>query len=556
MRDRVDKHMHKRGRLAGENRVPADEADLREKTAPVEPADGDQPKAKKTKTKKTLKSKLILIVLLVGLLQIGFMTSGYVLVYGNLTERAGQRVDEAFDATLQYVTDVGEYAAGLSQILPSRISFSTLTYSNYQTNTAVVNAELINLKNVLYLLGADSRFYEVTVVIPDETIAVSSRNLIATGANAAATSACQLCRSYTVDTNGLLVRLPGDSGDTFHYLIRMERVTGLYSNVYLVLTLTSDYFVTLTNVDTIETESTVIVFQDRTPLYSTNGVSIDYDAVCDWAAEHAGRSGTMVLNDVHYFAQCKSDVGSSITAVYLIPRAQHYSEIYRFLTISVVSLLLNIGLWIFFVRSLIFKTVYGPVMDLVNSFEKIEDNNFDTIQKEFDEREWDEVTRVFNSMVRRIREYISESYQKDLLVKNMELKFLQSQINPHFLYNTLDSIAYKANSGEIVDVNRITGYLSRMYRLIFNKGNDFLSVAKVLECCEMYLRICEFKYSNFGFKVECAEDVADIEILNLIVQTVSENAVVHHRPTLPRRHPRFPAGGQTGHRGHRQRQGH
>jgi len=319
------------------------------------------------------------------------------------------------------------------------------------------------------------------------------------------------------------------TGRTGVYYVYKIPDSGTPRMVFLFLKVADDFFDAAMSNDPSGVDGEfVTLLTGNTVLFSTDTENGANGALLKAFSQNDEHGQKIInANGVRYFTYADYDKSGSVKAIYAAPASSYYNEMYRFLSVTGICLVLDILVWIFFARSLIIKTVYDPVMDLVSRLEKIQNNDYDVIQKEFEEREWDEVTRVFNMMVRKIKTNINDSYQKDLLMKSMELKFLQSQINPHFLYNTLDSIAYKANAGEIVDVNRITGYLSKMYRLVFNKGNDFLGVGDVLLCCEMYLKICEFKYSNFEFRIECEENIKNIEMLNLIVQTIVENAVVH-----------------------------
>lgn len=474
--------------------------------------------------KKTLKKRLITVVTLICVLQLLFLVSGYLFVLNNLSERAEQRAASAFERTLSDIDAMAQYADNIEEITTKAVRFSLLSRSRYEQDLANTTASLNILCNMLQAGTADNRVKDVIIYFPDDRIYVSGLKSYRLYDETLLTIGDDLYALYS-GRGGKFVEYAaeGEPADTY-YIKKFSDSSSTMKGVYLYVRLEQNYFSSMSAFDD---SGAVVLYQGGKMLFSTRPELGDYDAIYAEVMNKNSQSGTIKLNGENYYAKLHYGDGNQVCGVYIVERGIYYEEIYKFLMISVSSVLINIAVWIYFSRNLVFKTVYGPVMDLVNNLEKVKNNDYSTVSKRFDEQEWDEVTSVFNMMVTKINNNVKETYQKDLLMKNMELKFLQSQINPHFLYNTLDSIAYKANNGEIVDVNRITGYLSKMYRLVFNKGNDFLEVSNIMLCCEMFLKICEFKYTNFKFELSCADDVKEVEALNLIVQTVLENAVVH-----------------------------
>jgi len=483
----------------------------------------------KTKTKATLKSKLIFVVVLICLVQLLFIMAGYIFVYGSINERSKRHIENAFSTTVDFVNAIEAYSGNLATILNNTVNFEAITQDNYRLEPLKSNTEMEKVNNMLKMVVADSRLSEAALYFPEEYISISSYLGVSVDDDIMTSKAYALYQLYVVSIENTFFNytdvITGKTG--VYYMYKMS-VTGA-REVYLYVRVADDFFGAAMSNKTSGVEGEfVTLVQGGTVLFSTDTENSAKAAILnELSLENEIGERIVTANRARYFTYIDYDNSNSIKAIYAAPANAYYSEMYRFLAVAGICLILDILVWIFFGRSLIIKTVYDPVMDLVSRLEKIQNNDYDVIQKEFEEREWDEVTRVFNMMVRKIKSNINDAYQKDLLMKSMELKFLQSQINPHFLYNTLDSIAYKASAGEIVDVNKITGYLSKMYRLVFNKGNDFLNVGDVLLCCEVYLKICEFKYQNFDFRILSEDGIKDVEMLNLIVQTIVENAVVH-----------------------------
>ncbi|MCQ6563252.1 cache domain-containing sensor histidine kinase [Paenibacillus mendelii] len=132
-----------------------------------------------------------------------------------------------------------------------------------------------------------------------------------------------------------------------------------------------------------------------------------------------------------------------------------------------------------------------------------------------------ELTDRFGNMLFRIRELIQEVRQK-------ELHRLQAQMNPHFLYNTLSSINWKALQTKSYEISRIVTSLSKYYRTALNKGDHFISVKNELENVKSYLDIMLIT-DNYGFDVmyDIDNDVNRFDTINMILQPLVENAIKH-----------------------------
>jgi two-component system sensor histidine kinase YesM len=129
---------------------------------------------------------------------------------------------------------------------------------------------------------------------------------------------------------------------------------------------------------------------------------------------------------------------------------------------------------------------------------------------------------------RRIHDIIHELYSAKIYNQEAELKMLTSQINPHFLYNTLDSIRWKALRNRDVEVGRQIEALADMFRHILGKGNDIVTVEQEIRQLETYLFIMNFRYRD---RIKCAiiadDAVKNIKIPKLILQPIVENSILH-----------------------------
>ncbi len=112
--------------------------------------------------------------------------------------------------------------------------------------------------------------------------------------------------------------------------------------------------------------------------------------------------------------------------------------------------------------------------------------------------------------------------------RNLELRLLQAQINPHFLYNTLDNIVWLSEDERKEDVASIVTSLSRFFRTTLSGGRDFISLRQELSHVEAYLEIQQFRYRDIlSYRIDVPEDLKNLLIIKLALQPVVENALYH-----------------------------
>lgn len=139
-----------------------------------------------------------------------------------------------------------------------------------------------------------------------------------------------------------------------------------------------------------------------------------------------------------------------------------------------------------------------------------------------------DLTRGFNHMLSKIRQLIQEVYESRIRQKQYEMTALRAQINPHFLYNSLSLINWKALEIDAGEISKATLALSRYYRTSLNKGKNVMTIREELDNVRAYLEIQEM-FHDYGFDVvtDVSEEILELETLNLILQPLAENAIVH-----------------------------
>lgn len=143
------------------------------------------------------------------------------------------------------------------------------------------------------------------------------------------------------------------------------------------------------------------------------------------------------------------------------------------------------------------------------------------------EDELDIIAENFNDMCKNLDSYIQKSYIAEIEQKNAQMSALQSQINPHFLYNTLEAIRMKAISNGDKEVGKMLYGLAVVFRSQI-KDSNIINLAKEIYYCKKYLEIFEFRYQdNFRYELDCPDEYALIPVIKFIIQPIIENYFAH-----------------------------
>jgi two-component system sensor histidine kinase YesM len=174
------------------------------------------------------------------------------------------------------------------------------------------------------------------------------------------------------------------------------------------------------------------------------------------------------------------------------------------------------------------KSIYTPIKKLHDVTKTITKNDLQALVTSENVDEITELGMSFNIMIGKIRDLLDSKIKEQENLKKAELRALQAQINPHFLYNTLDTIIWMAQSNKTDQVIDIVSALSSFFRISLSKGKDWITIGEEIERTRSYLTIQKMRYRDImDFKIELDEAVTNYTILKLILQPLVENALYH-----------------------------
>ena len=197
----------------------------------------------------------------------------------------------------------------------------------------------------------------------------------------------------------------------------------------------------------------------------------------------------------------------------------------------IVVILIMTALCILFsvvVATVLSKVMVSDIEKLTKNMKAVEKGDMEIQVVSESADEVGNLIRGFGNMINRINQLINEVYKGKISQKESEMRALQAQINPHFLYNSLSLINWKALETEQMEISRLTLLLSTFYRTALNRGKNVLSIRDELRNMNSYLEI-QLIMHDHAFRVECnvEEDIMECQTLNLILQPLVENAIDH-----------------------------
>ncbi|MEW8956367.1 MAG: sensor histidine kinase [Clostridium sp.] len=214
--------------------------------------------------------------------------------------------------------------------------------------------------------------------------------------------------------------------------------------------------------------------------------------------------------------------------VQAVPLMSMYNKIIililSFIGLLIIGVLLGVYCSYYLSRS-----ISNPINQLSNLMTEVEKGNRNVVFPFIEEN--DEIAHLgnsFNQMVKEINKLIEEVYLKQYLLKEAEFKALKAQVNPHFLYNTLESINWMAKLKDYDNVSNMITCLGNFLRYSVTKKGDVVTISEEINQINNYLTIQKIRYGNkFKVNIDIEQNIYEKKILRLLLQPLVENSIVH-----------------------------
>ena len=217
-----------------------------------------------------------------------------------------------------------------------------------------------------------------------------------------------------------------------------------------------------------------------------------------------------------------SEIESASRVNTQIHRASMYLSIIQII-VSLLALIIAV-----YASTALYRIIRKPISNMEMHSSKIANGDLSARVERPNVLELDHLAANLNVMAVRIQELLNENIKEQKNLQKAEMRTLQAQITPHFLYNTFDTIIWLAEAEETEEVIEVTKAFSQFFRISLSKGHDWITVDQELEHVKSYLTIQKIRYANIlSYNIDADEGIGTTPMLKLILQPLVENAIYH-----------------------------
>jgi two-component system sensor histidine kinase YesM len=311
--------------------------------------------------------------------------------------------------------------------------------------------------------------------------------------------------------------------DTVHF-VRLMELPDL-ENTPNVLVLSVDKTMLLERIRGVQPSprSSIYLYSDQGELVAGAGP----DRALSYEQWNVMRDGGVHPEDSELLVWKTQSDRTGWSLVMVQPKEELYKETSQLSLFTMLIIAISIVLAVI-ISFGVYKWISAPLKELLYGMKQMRMGILSTRLPGGRKDELGALMEAFNLMIAEQQRLIRDVYEHQLQLSKSELKILHSQINPHFLYNTLDSIYWTAKNYDAEEISEMVLNLSKFFRLSLSKGREIFTVAETLEHLQYYLKVQQFRYMNqFTVRFDVAEDAGQVCVLKLLLQPIVENAILH-----------------------------
>ncbi len=324
----------------------------------------------------------------------------------------------------------------------------------------------------------------------------------------------------TIDTRNVIsvFKIIGDSN---------SRVNGI-----LMINLKSNYFLDILNNSRISTNG-YIALMSSDSILSSKDISDSYSIGkngYDYLIENMGIQGSFdIINnsgEKMLVIYDSLEINKWVVAA-IVPYRDIYQNVNKLrIIIPIITILL---IFISTVISTIFtNSISKPIRFLAKQVTRVENGEFDLCFNVNDSSEIGLLAQGLDNLVKTVRKLLDQVKDEQEKKRQAELEVLQSQINPHFLYNTMGSIRHLIDMNENLKASQMTSALTKFFMIGLNKGSEIITLNEEIEHVRNYILIQKMRYSKkFDYYFDISDEILDCKIIKLTFQPIVENSIYH-----------------------------
>lgn len=243
--------------------------------------------------------------------------------------------------------------------------------------------------------------------------------------------------------------------------------------------------------------------------------------------DSTSNSETIRLDGIDFYVYHTQSDFSYLQYTYLVPctdvnNVSEITSLYSILIFGLMLTILSLAIWG------VYRYIVKPVSQLFSAMRWVQDGDFTVRLPEKRQDEIGSINRNFNLMTANLEKLINENYKMKISAKEIELKFILSQINEHFLYNTLDAIHWSARKHQNTEISKVVTKLALFYRNVLSSGQDVIPLEDIAKIVKSYLYIQKFRMQErLTYSMVLPEDCRKIRALKYLFQPLVENAILH-----------------------------
>ncbi|MBP1965030.1 sensor histidine kinase [Paenibacillus aceris] len=252
------------------------------------------------------------------------------------------------------------------------------------------------------------------------------------------------------------------------------------------------------------------------------------DAVQQIRESQIYNTGTVTISGSRYYTAVASSDYLKMSIYRFIPEQlfkKPLDKFYMWAWLFIFAAIVIIGVYAFYT----YKFIHKPLLTLVKSFRRMENGDLDVNIKHESKDEFGYLYGRFNQMVVNLRSLIDQVYKQKIMTQRAELKQLQSQINPHFLYNSFFILKTMARIGDVERIGHFTTQLGEYFQFVTRNASDEVLLKQEIHHARMYTEIQELRFSR-RIRVQfdsLPQEIEQVSVPRLIVQPIIENAFEH-----------------------------
>lgn len=260
---------------------------------------------------------------------------------------------------------------------------------------------------------------------------------------------------------------------------------------------------------------------------TTNYEDIPAELVHNLDPEKANTWNLLTKNSDRYYVQQRSLNSNGWYIVSILPAKDVFKPT-NLLSSEMLMVVAAVTVLAYLLAYLLSRSTLDRLSLLTQTMRTVETGNTSARLEPSGNDEIAQLIVCYNQMMDQVDALMEEKIEYGQQIKNLELKALQAQINPHFLYNSLDLINCTAINNNVPEISKMVNALSKFYRLSLNKGREVVTLRDEITHAKLYLEIQNLRFENRVSSIwDLDPSIEDCKIIKIILQPIIENAVIH-----------------------------